>query len=216
MPLHRRSAVRHLPLPEGDETPGRLFQSLALATGAAIHPDLVTMALWLSPRPPAAPPAHTTRPDVRRAILFRSVTRALGDEVVVREAAYVWRRHKWMVPYGATVFGAVTLLAPIGGIEDWPTRIAIGAAAVAVAVTATTDYSVVAQTDAGLALFKASKIRQIATEFREHLPGDVELTRVGGTLLAADWQVGERVYTVPRSSDQAMNRMAAIGPTDTR
>jgi hypothetical protein len=153
---------------------------------------------------------------VRRAVLFRSVTRALGGEVIVREAAYVWRRHKWMLPYSATVFAAVTLLAPIGGIEDWPTRIAIGAAAVAVAVTATTDYSVVAQTDAGLALFKASKIRQIATELREHLPGDVELTQVGGTLLAADWQVGERVYTVPRSSEQAMSRMAAIGPTDTR
>ncbi len=153
---------------------------------------------------------------MRRAVLFRSVTRALGGEVVVREAAYVWKRHKWMVPYAATVFAAVTLLTPIGGIEDWPTRVAIGAAAVAVAVTATTDYSVVAQTDDGLALFKASKIRQVATELRERLPGDVEVTPVGGTLLATDWQVGERVFTVPRSSEQAMSRMAAAGPTDTR
>jgi hypothetical protein len=165
---------------------------------------------------PPAPAAQATQPDVRRAVLFRSVTRVLGDQAVVREAAYVWQRHKWMVPYSATVFAAVTLLAPIGGIEDWPTRIAIGAAAVAVAVTATTDYSVVAQTDDGLALFKASKIRQVATELRERLPGDVELTPVGGTLLATDWQVGRRVFTVPRSSDQAMTRMAAAGPSGAR
>ena len=151
---------------------------------------------------------------MRRAVLFRSVARVLGDQLVVREAAYVWKRHKWMVPYGAFVFAAVVLLAPIGGIEDWPTRVAIGAAAVAVAVTATTDYSVVAQTDGGFALLKASKIRQVATGLQEHLPGNVELKPVGGTLLASDWQVGKHIYTVPRSSDQAMNRMAAARPTD--
>jgi hypothetical protein len=126
----------------------------------------------------------------------------------------MWKRHKWMVPYGAFVFAAVALLAPIGGIEDWPTRVAIGAAAIAVAVTATTDYSVVALTDDGLALFKASKIRQVATELREHLPGDVDLTPVGGTLLAADWQVGKHRYTVPRSSEQAMQRMVAARSTE--
>jgi hypothetical protein len=149
---------------------------------------------------------------MRRAVLFRSVSRVLGDQVIVREAAYVWQRHKWMVHYGAAVFAAVALLAPIGGIEDWPTRIAIGAAAVAVAVTATTDYLVVAQTDEGLALFKASKIRQIATELKEHLPADVEMAPVGGTLLATDWQVGKHRYTVPRGSDQAMQRMAETKP----
>ena len=167
------------------------------------------MVRWSSTTPPAptgALPVAAT--DVRRAVLFRSVTRILGDRVVVREAAYVWMRHKWMVHYAAAVFAAVTLLAPIGGIEDWPTRIAIGAAAVAVAVTATTDYLVVAQTDDGLALLKASKIRQVATELKEHLPADVELTPVGGTLLATDWRVGKHQYTVPRNSDQAMNRMA--------
>ena len=174
------------------------------------------MAPCLSSLPPAAPAAQAAQPDVRRAVLFRSVVRVLGTEVRVREAAYVWKRHKWMVPYAATVFAAVVLLAPIAGIEDWPARIAIGAAAVAMAVTATTDYSVVAQTADGLALFKASKIRQVATELREHLPDDVELTPVGGTLLAADWQVGQRVFTVPRGSEQAMSRMAAAGPTDTR
>ena len=140
--------------------------------------------------------------------------RVLGDQVVVREAAYVWRRHKWMMPYAATVFAAVTLLAPIGGIEDWPTRIAIGAAAVAVAVTATTDYSVVAQVDDSIVLLKASKIRQVATGLQDYLPVDVELAPVGGTLLATDWQVGKHRYTVPRSSDQAMNRIAATRSTD--
>lgn len=114
-----------------------------------------------------------------------------------------------MVPYSVLVFGAVVLLAPVFGIDDWPTRTVIGLATGGVAVMATSEYRVLAETEDGLVLLKASKIRQVATELRERLPDDTTMAPVGGTVLAADWDVGGHTYTVARSSEQAMNRMAA-------
>lgn len=146
---------------------------------------------------------------MRRAFLFRSINRVLGEQVQVRDAAYMWTRHRWTVPFAVTVFAAIALLAPIAGIDEWPTRTVLGLAGVGVAITASTDYRVVAQVDDGLVLLNASKIRQVATGFVQHLPPDAELVPVGGTVIATDWQVGEHRYTVPRSSEQAMNRMAA-------
>jgi hypothetical protein len=72
----------------------------------------------------------------------------------------------------------------------------------------------VAQTDDGVLLLKASKIRQVATELQEELPPDAAMEAVGGTMLAADWQVGAHRYTVSRSSEQAMNRMATARQAD--
>ena len=146
---------------------------------------------------------------MRRTFLIRSVQRALGEGMTVYDAAYVWSRHRWMLPFSGVVFAAVVLLTPLGLIDDWPTRIVIGAAAVAVAVTATTEYSVIAQSDGGLHLLTASKIRQVALRFKEHLAPNIQFEPVGGTGLSADWQVGDRRFTVPRSSEQAMARMAA-------
>lgn len=146
---------------------------------------------------------------MRRAVLFRSVQRLLGEDDVVIEAAYMWSRHRLMMPFAAVVFAAVALLAPIANIDDWPTRIVIAAAAVAVAVTASTDYSVLAQTGEGTHLFDASKIRQVATRHRARLETRESLAPVGGSGLTTDWQVGDRTYTVPRSSEQAISRIAA-------
>ncbi len=148
---------------------------------------------------------------MRRAVLLRSVIRVMRTDTVVHDAAYMWTRHRWAMPFGALVLAAAVLLAPVVGIEDWPTRVVIGLAVASVAVLAATDYRVVAQTGDGIVLLRASKIRQVATGFVETLPPDAQLVQVGGTILAADWQVGDRRYTVARSSEQAMNRMAAAG-----
>lgn len=100
------------------------------------------------------------------------------------------------------------LLAPVFGIDDWPTRIVIGLGGMGVGITATTDYAVVAETGKGLFLMKASRIRQVAVAIQEKLARDGALQRVGGTVLASDWQIGSRRYTVARSSEDAMERMA--------
>lgn len=147
---------------------------------------------------------------MRRAVLLRSASRVL-DGAAVPDAAYMWARHRWTMPFAVVVFGAVALLAPIAGVDDWPTRVVIGAAVAAVGVAATTEYRVIARTERGLVLLTASRIRQVATSVVGWLPADVELAPVGGTLLATDWQVGDRRYTVSRSSEQAMERMAATG-----
>lgn len=146
--------------------------------------------------------------DMRRAVLLRSVQRVLGDADKVRDAAYAWNRHRWIAIYSTAVFAAIVLLAPIGGIEQWPTRIVLGLAAVGVAVMATTEYHVVAETDTSLYVLKASRIRQVAIEVDERVETDAAFEPVGGTIIATDWQVGNHVYTVPKSSEQAMQRMA--------
>lgn len=150
---------------------------------------------------------------MRRAVLLRSVSRVLGEHVSVREAAYMWNRHRWLLPYGAVVFVVLMWLAPIAGIDDWPTRIVIGLAGTAIAVNASSNYRVLAETDSGMFILQASRIRQVATGQPEQLGSDVALEPVGGTLLATDWRVGDEVYTVARSSEQAMERMAAGGST---
>lgn len=149
---------------------------------------------------------------MRRAILLRSVREVLGDGPTVRDAAYVWSRHRWVVPFGATVLAGIVFSAPLAGIDDWPTRVVIGLAGVGLAVTASTTYRVVAQTDTGIVLCRASRIRQVATGVEKRL-GSVEMRPIGGTLLAADWQVGSDLVTVPRSSQDAMARMAGLSPS---
>jgi hypothetical protein len=137
----------------------------------------------------------------------------MGENVTVRDAAYAWSRHRWVIPFGAVVFASIALFAPVAGIEDWPTRIVLGLAGVGVAVMATTDYRVVAETDRGIRVLKASRIRQVAIADGEPVPERAVMAPIGGSIIAADWQVGSHRYTVPRSSEQAMERMAAARTT---
>jgi len=145
---------------------------------------------------------------VRKAYLFRSIARLLDDGTDVVEAVYMWRRHRLMFPFGIVSFVGMVVVAELGGWDEWATRIVIGLAAVAVAVAASTDYRVLAQTSDGLFLLQASRIRQVATRLLEKLPPETTIGPVGGTILAADWEVAGWVYTVPRSSEQAISRIA--------
>ncbi len=121
----------------------------------------------------------------------------------------MWKRHRLMMPFGIVSFLGMLVVAEWAGWDEWATRIVLGLAAVAVAVAASTTYKVVAMTTDGLYLLQASRIRQVATQMLERLPADATIEPVGGTILAADWQVGTSVYTVPRSSEQAISRIAA-------
>lgn len=145
---------------------------------------------------------------MRRAVLLRSVRGVFGEQVSVLDAAYMWNRHRWFMAYAMVVLAALVWLAPIAGIDDWPTRIVIALAGTAIAVNASSSYRVLAETEEGMFLLRASRIRQVATGELEQLPPKASLEPVGGTLLATDWQVGEEIYTVARSSEQAMERMA--------
>jgi hypothetical protein len=145
---------------------------------------------------------------VRRTTLFRSITRFLDDGVTLEDAAFMWSRHRWMIPYALVAGSAVFFAAGWVGFDGVATRTAVGFAAGAVAVNATTDYRVLALTSRGLLLLKASRIRQYATAVLEPLPDSTTVVAVGGTVLATDWRVGDEVYTVPRSSGRAIERIA--------
>lgn len=145
---------------------------------------------------------------MRRANLLRSIARLLDEGTELKDAAYMWSRHRWMIPYAVFAALAVFLTSEWAGFTETPTRVALGFAAGAIAVNATTDYRVLARTSRGLVLLKSSRIRQYATEVLERLPKSTTIEVVGGTVLATDWQVGDAVYTVPKSSEQAIQRIA--------
>lgn len=140
---------------------------------------------------------------------MQSVERLLSAGNGVSDAAYVWIRHRHMVPYTVVSFLAVLLGAALAGVEAWSTRIGLGVAAAAVAVTASTKYRVVAKTSKGVTLLRASRIRQHALEVIETTAPPVEIVPVADTLLATEWRVASIVYTVPKSSEAAIRRIAA-------
>lgn len=145
---------------------------------------------------------------MRRANLFRSIVRLLDEGTELHDAAYMWSRHRWMIPYAVFAALSVFLTSEWAGFTQIPTRVALGFAAGAIAVNATTDYRVIARTSRGLVLLRSSRIRQFAKEILERLPPSTTIELVGGTVVATDWQIGDAVYTVPKSSEQAIQRIA--------
>lgn len=134
--------------------------------------------------------------------------RVLGPDDQVIEAVYLWTRHRWMLWFGAGAFMVLFATAEFAGFDDVAGQIALGFAGVAVAVTATTEYRIVALTDRGRYLLRASRIRRVATALLERLDPNTKMALVGGTVLAVDWQVGDRRYTVTKSGEAAMHRIA--------
>ena len=120
----------------------------------------------------------------------------------------MWTRHRWMLPYALIAAAVVFVSSEWAGFSEVSTRVALGFAAGAVAVNATTDYRVLALTSRGLVMFRASRIRQYATGVLTRLPRTTPIEAIGGTVLATDWRVGEETYTVPKSSERAIQRIA--------
>lgn len=113
-----------------------------------------------------------------------------------------------MIPYALFAAAVVFLASEWAGFTELSTRVALGFAAGAVAVNATTDYRVVAKTSKGLVLLRGSRVRQHAVSVISRLPNNTRIEPVGGTVLATDWAVGEAVFTVPKSHERALERIA--------
>lgn len=120
----------------------------------------------------------------------------------------MWSRHRWMIPYAIVAAAAVFFTSEWAGFTEVSTRIALAFAAGAIAVNATTDYRVVARTTKGLVLLRGSRVRQHAVAVISRLPKNTKIEPVGGTVLASDWAVGESVFTVPKSHERALERIA--------
>ncbi len=134
--------------------------------------------------------------------------RRLDDGEELYAAAYMWNRHRLFLHYSAGAFLALLLGSEFIGFEAWGPRVAIGVAGAAVAGMATTNYRVLARTSQGYVLFRASKIRQYAVAVLQRWPEQIELSRVGNSLVVSDWQIENLRYSVPRSFEQSMLAMS--------
>ncbi len=145
---------------------------------------------------------------MRRSILLRSVRRHLEAAEILVDAAVLWRRHRLMVPYCFCAFTAVAVGAALVGFQAWPARAGLGLAGAGVAAMATTEYRVLAQTDTGFVLLASSRVRQYAVRLIERLPSCTTIELVTNQMVMSEWAVDGVRYTVPKSSEQSMARMA--------
>jgi len=143
---------------------------------------------------------------MRREILWGSA-RGLLDGEEILDVAYMWRRHRWAIPAGLVVGGAVALLAMIFGFST-ATGIGVGAAALAVLVSAATEYSVLAMTSRGLALMGGGRIRQVARPPVEWLPADTPVEKLVNNLVVSDWRVGDQRFSVLRRYESTMSAIS--------
>ena len=146
---------------------------------------------------------------MRRNMLLRSVQRLLGPDEQLIEAALLWVRRPWSYLYGLVAAVAMLLVAIAAGFEHWTSRTAIAVAGAAIAVTATTDYRILALSTEGLVLCRAGRVRQVARAIIDRPSHSTEMEPVGGTMITADWRVGTVEYTVTKSSQLPMERIRA-------
>ncbi len=147
---------------------------------------------------------------MRHILLLRSVARLLNEGEGLVEAAYLWRRHPYMLWYGGAAFGALVAVASSVGWQEWPARIGFGAAAAAVAIYSTSDYRVLARTPDRLILLQASRIRQVARSIIKTYPANTPVTMEDGNMLATTWTFDAITYTVPKSSERSIRLIATI------
>ncbi len=122
----------------------------------------------------------------------------------------MWNRHRLMLPFA---LGAAVLLAILGvavGFDSAGSLIALGLAAAGVAAMATTEYRVLALTSRGLVVLRGSRVRQAAVERLDRLPKTSAVKLVGSQFLMTEWQVGDRTFFVPKSSESAMTRISML------
>ncbi|MEO1065559.1 MAG: hypothetical protein AAFZ07_29435, partial [Actinomycetota bacterium] len=77
-----------------------------------------------------------------------------------------------------------------------------------VVAPAATATAAAATVDDGLHLLRASRIRRAAVAHLERLPDSTHVELVGNQFVITEWQVGDQRYTVPKSSESAMTRIA--------
>lgn len=149
-----------------------------------------------------------TKPSLRRTILHRSIERHLDPDEQLRHAVVMTSRHRWFVPYALGSGAVIFLVASATGVETLLSRLVLAACGVAVAAIATTEHTVLAETDRGLVLLRSSRIRQYATSLVRRLPSDTPVTMVGSTVITSDWRVDGVVYTLTKRWEATMRRIS--------
>ncbi len=149
---------------------------------------------------------------MRRDVLWRSVRRVLGTDEELLDVAYMWQRHRLLVPFAAVAAVIGGGGAALAGFTSPASIFAVALAAVAVAASAATDYRVLAVTASGLVLMKGARVRQVATALIERLPESTTVERVSGNLVIGEWRVGDRRFSVLRRFESTMAAVALRFP----
>ncbi len=146
-------------------------------------------------------------PRMRRHFLLQSVQRLLRPDEAILEVVVMWQRHRLMLPFSVLAAVAMFAGATLVGFEEGP-AVGLAVATVGIAAASTTEHRVLAQTSRGLRLLRGSRIRQVAVELIGPLPDDTPIEMTGHRFVLSEWRVGDHDYTVPKSSEGAMTRIA--------
>jgi len=149
---------------------------------------------------------------MRREVLWRSVRRVLDDDEEILDIAYMWRRHRLLLPLvvvAALIGGGA---AALGGFTAAASIAAVALAAAAVAASAATEYRVLAVTEGGLVLMRGGRVRQVATRLIARLPASTGVVRVSNNLVISEWSVGGDRYSVLRRFESTMAAIALRYP----
>lgn len=146
---------------------------------------------------------------MRRRFLVSSVQRLLRDDERLVEVAFMWRHRPGLVASAsvtaAAAYGATWALS----FGSSGTRVGFALALALLVSVARTDYRVLALTTAPrFVLYRASRVRQVAVAEIEQFMPPLVIDLQGTNLVLTEWLVGGEMFTVPKSSQAAMTRLA--------
>lgn len=145
---------------------------------------------------------------MRRALLIKSVQELLGADYEVANAVYMWYRTRLWLPFVVVTAAAAFAIGWFLGF-GLANAVVVATGVAAVASASSTRYFVLARADDTIALLTGSPIRRVARAVVRTDLTTKHISPSGNTLLASDWAVDEKTYTVPKSCEQDMQRIIA-------
>lgn len=140
--------------------------------------------------------------------LDRSVRRQLSQGERPEKIVFMSTRHHLWLPFVVGAFVAFLVLAIALGFDLWTSRLGLAVAAAAVASMAATEYRVLVETNRGLVLLRAGRVRRRATAVMKRLPKGETVEALASNLVTADYRLGGVTYTVAYRFRSAMDALA--------
>lgn len=140
---------------------------------------------------------------MRRVLLIKSAQDLIGGDAEITNAVYMWHRTRLWLSY---VVGTALVAFVCGWVLGFgfANSVVIAACLAAVASAASTRYFVLARAGDTIALYTGSPIRRVARSLVRTDLTTSDISASGNTLLATDWSIDDKTYTVPKSCEQDM------------
>lgn len=141
-------------------------------------------------------------------VLFASVVRLLRVDEDLQSVVYMWRRSRLSFPFAVGAAVAMAVASVAFGVESAGSIVALMFATAGIAVLASTEYRVLAQTQRGFVLCRASRVRRVGTEVLRRFPLDLDIERVGNSFVFTEWAVDGVRYGLPKRDEASMMAMS--------